>query len=659
MRVTPLSDPVTGLPSRPQLHVDLGLLAKDAESGTRLLGLLTLEGLADLEREQGAAAADELLKTLARRLHDALGGSGTAYCLGRDRFALLARPGRASAKTIVRAAAASLCEDRSGATVFARSESILIALGTSNATIVLPALEAEADAKALVEAERAAEKRENATAGRHMTRGAWLEHAGFGMSAGGLTLLELPEAPPLDAEEPPTPAGSAAIAAARRRGRKPSNPPPRRLPYLTVRVRFALSVALGLLWISLSAWIAWPWIEQLGHGISLPAAIVVVAGVALIPGYLNVQLVSSLLMDHPAPIDFDFDYPGITLLVAAYEEERNIALTLAYALDQDYPGRLCVILADDGSDDATASIARGLARMDGRLSVLEVPHGGKANALNAALAQAHTPLVATIDADTLLMPNALRRIVARMLLCPPDTVAVAGSVLARNSRAGLLTRAQTWDYFLGIGSIKRQQALLQSTLVAQGAFSVYDREALSAAGGWPDKIGEDIVMTWALIANGGGTSFEPTAVAFTEVPESLRHLARQRRRWARGMIEGLRSYGLALLRRRRPFAHSVAANMLFPYLDAMFTLVFLPGIVLACFGDFAIVGPMTLAVLPLNGLLAGIMYRRQRSSLSQAGLLVRRHMLGFVFYLLAYQFMMSPVSVAGYLEEIFDTGRRW
>jgi biofilm PGA synthesis N-glycosyltransferase PgaC len=660
MRATPLSDPVTGLPSRAQLRVDLGLLAEDLESGTRLLGLLTLEGLADLEREQGAASADQMLKALARRLHDALGGSGTAYCLDRDRFALLARPGRASAKTIVRAAAASLCEDRSGAEVFARSESILIAPGTSNATLVLPALEAEADAKALVDPERAVDTVDgDATAGRHTTRGAWLEHAGFGMSASGLTLLDRPEAPVIEIEEPPTLEGSAAIAAARRRDRRPSNPPPRRLPYLTVRVRFALSVALGLLWISLSAWIAWPWVEQLGRGISLPAAVVVVAGVALIPGYLNVQLVSSLLMDHPAPIDFDFSYPGITLLVAAYEEERNIALTLAYALDQDYPGNLRVILADDGSADATASVARGLARMDGRLSVLEVPHGGKANALNAALAQAYTPLVATIDADTLLMPNALRRIVARMLLCPPDTVAVAGSVLARNSRAGLLTRAQTWDYFLGIGSIKRQQALLQSTLVAQGAFSVYDREALSAAGGWPDKIGEDIVMTWALIANGGATSFEPTAVAFTEVPENLRHLARQRRRWARGMIEGLRSYGLALLRRRRPFAHSVAANMLFPYLDTMFTLVFLPGIVLACFGDFAIVGPMTLAVLPLNALLASIMYRRQRRSLSQAGLLVRRHLLGFVVYLLAYQFMMSPVSVAGYLEEILNTGRRW
>ena len=101
------------------------------------------------------------------------------------------------------------------------------------------------------------------------------------------------------------------------------------------------------------------------------------------------------------------------------------------------------------------------------------------------------------------MPDALRRVVSRMLLSPEDTVAVAGSVMVRNSRESLIAAAQTWDYFLGIGSIKREQALLQGTLVAQGAFSVYDTEALQTSGGWPDCIGEDIVMTWALLARGG------------------------------------------------------------------------------------------------------------------------------------------------------------
>lgn len=410
-----------------------------------------------------------------------------------------------------------------------------------------------------------------------------------------------------------------------------------------------------------SAWLAAPWIAQLSDAVSLPVALVLIAGLALVPGYLNVQLVSALLMDRPVPVDPGLvtSYPAMTLLVAAFEEQRTIAQTLAYALAQDYPGGLSVIVIDDGSRDETTAVASGFARVDGRVRVLSVPHGGKALALDAGLRAVHTPLVATIDADTLLMPGALRRIVARMLLSPSDTVAVAGSVMVRNSRGGVIADAQTWDYFLGIGSIKRQQALLQGTLVAQGAFSVYDCAALREVGGWPDCIGEDIVMTWALLDRGGRTTYEPSAVAFTEAPSTLRRLARQRRRWARGMIEGLRAYGVSLVRRHKTYAHSVIADAMFPYLDLVFTFAFIPGIVLAATGNFMIVGPMTLAVLPLNALLAGVMYRRQRSSLGEAGLRVRRAALGFALFFLLYQLFMSPVSVSGYLQELVHARRKW
>src|SRR5207245_1004080 len=167
---------------------------------------------------------------------------------------------------------------------------------------------------------------------------------------------------------------------------------------------------------------------------------------------------------------------------------------------------------------------------------------------------------------------ALRHAVARMLSSPPDTVAVAGSVLVRNSRQNTLARVQEWDYFLAIASVKRQQALFQGTLVAQGAFSVYRTTAVQRAGGWPNRIGEDIVLTWALITNGGRTVFEPSAIAFTDAPVSFRHFFRQRQRWARGMIEGLREHGRELLGSRRLYAHAVAANCVFPYLDTVYPI---------------------------------------------------------------------------------------
>ena len=261
-----------------------------------------------------------------------------------------------------------------------------------------------------------------------------------------------------------------------------------------------------------------------------------------------------------------------------------------------------MLVADDGSNDRTAELRpRASRRPIPASTVLSLPHGGKAQDPDRRRwSRCDTPLVATVDADTLLMPSALRRIVARLLISPPDTVAVAGAVFVRNSRSNFLTRAQEWDYFLGIASVKRQQGLFQGTMVAQGAFSVYRTAALNEVGGWPDRIGEDIVLTWAMMREGGRVGYERTAIAFTGAPRTSRSFARQRRRWARGMIEGLREHGGALLAEGRSNIHAVLVNFVFPYIDLVYSIAFPIGIVLALFGNFAIVGPMTLAVLPLN-----------------------------------------------------------
>ncbi len=436
---------------------------------------------------------------------------------------------------------------------------------------------------------------------------------------------------------------------------------PRRRPRLYIRLHLKLFlVALcSFGWAGLSIWLALPWIAELGHSITLPGAILVIGGIAILPGYLNANLVSSLMFDRPPPLRFDLEFPAITVLLACFNEEQSIEETLDYLCAQDYPAEMRVLVADDGSTDRTLELARQRARRDRRISVLELPHGGKARALSQGLAFVETPLVATDDADTLLMPFALRRAVARLLISPPDTVAVAGAVFVRNSRDNFITRAQEWDYFLGIASVKRQQGLFQGTMVAQGAFSVYRTAALEEAGGWPDRIGEDIVLTWAMMRRGGRIGYERTAIAFTGAPRDMRRLARQRSRWARGMIEGLREHGGALLAERKSFAHAVLVDFGFPYLDLAYSIALPVGIVLALFGNFAIVGPMTLAVLPLNLLLSGLMFHLSRKSFAEVGLRVRRNRVGFLAYLLTYQLFMSPVSVMGYGQELFGRKRRW
>lgn len=429
--------------------------------------------------------------------------------------------------------------------------------------------------------------------------------------------------------------------------------------YMPLKLRVLLTFGAGFVWLCFSTWLSRNWITSLGHDITLPLAVIAISGIALIPGYLNIQLITAILLDHPPALRFAVEYPVVSLLIAAYNEEESIAETMDYVLRSDYSGGFEVVVADDGSTDRTREIVAQYAARDPRVRLVEVDHGGKAEALNTALRTVKSPLVATIDADTLLMSYSLKRLVARLVASPPDTVAVAGAVLARNSRESLLTRAQEWDYFLGIASVKRGQALLQGTLVAQGAFSVYDTVALRLVGGWPNRIGEDIVLTWRLLLQGGRTAFEPTAVAFTDVPATWRAFARQRRRWARGMIEGLRDHGVGMVKSLNFYSHSVAGNFLFPLLDASFTLGFIPGIVMAATGNFAIVGPMTLLVLPLNAMLGGLMFLHQRRVFGQVNLRIRQNRRGMLFYFFCYQYVMSPISLAGYVMEAVRARRAW
>ncbi|MGZ4187116.1 MAG: glycosyltransferase [Solirubrobacteraceae bacterium] len=438
----------------------------------------------------------------------------------------------------------------------------------------------------------------------------------------------------------------------------PSRLPPG-VPYLRLRMRYWLIAVVSFAWAGFSLYIALPWIAQLGRLITVPLAAGVVVGIAIIPGYLNAHLLAALLLEKPPPLRFDREFPAVTVVVAAYNEAGRLGDTLSYLQRQDYPGSMRILVADDGSTDESRELVSRAMLADPRISLIALPHGGKAHALTTALAEVRTPLLATVDADTLLTRSALRCGVTRLLVSPPDTAAVAGSIMVRNSRSTLVTRAQQWDYLLGIASIKAAQSLTRGTLVAQGAFSVFDTEAVRAVGGWPDAIGEDIVLTWSLLRHGWRTTHEPQAIAFTSVPESLAGLVRQRRRWARGMIEGLRTHGIALLGTGRAFTQSIAADFALPYLDLVYTLVFPAGVVLACFGIFAIVGPMTLAVIPLNLFLAAVMYRRTREAFRAQALAVRHARFGFLLFMLGYQLLMSPAAVAGYAQELLRLRRRW
>lgn len=280
-------------------------------------------------------------------------------------------------------------------------------------------------------------------------------------------------------------------------------------------------------------------------------AIFLIYGIAIIPGFMNSFAALSLMMDRCPKRQPLAVYPGITMLVAAYNEAASIEDTLVSINKQKYPGKLQVIVINDDSQDEIAEIVRKAESRFPWLTLLDLKqNAGKAHALNEGLKLAEHDLVITVDADSYLHRIALINIVERYVADPPNTRAVAGKILVRNSRTNLLTKTQEWDYFLGISATKRPQFLYQGTLVAQGAFSIYDRNALIEVGGWPECVGEDIVLTWALLNAGYRIGHCEDACLFTNAPTTLKVFVKQRQRWARGMIEAFIKHPSILIKPR-------------------------------------------------------------------------------------------------------------
>ena len=106
-------------------------------------------------------------------------------------------------------------------------------------------------------------------------------------------------------------------------------------------------------------------------------------------------------------------------------------------------------------------------------------------------------------------------------------------------------------------------------------------------------------------------------------------------------------------------AFFVGIDFVIPFMDLFFTFVFLPGIVLALFGYYYVVGPTTLLVLPMAFLIVFFMYRKQQLVFKTLRLRVRQNLVGFIVYMLIYQIIMSPICVIGYVQEVLGTTKRW
>ena len=429
--------------------------------------------------------------------------------------------------------------------------------------------------------------------------------------------------------------------------------------YVPVKYKFAFSVIIALLWAIFSIWISIPWLQDLAKLTNWFWSIFIIFGIAIIPGFINAFLSSSLLFDNRPKKKIIETYPPITILISAYNEESSITSTIMSIRRQGYPGPYKVIVVDDGSTDSTIEKLKPLLKAFPWLDVLPLlENAGKANALNKALKLVETDIVITLDADCYLYKNALKNIVARYLSDPANTAAIAGSVLVRNSRNNFVTKCQEWDYFLGISAVKRVQSLFQGTLVAQGAFSLYESYVLKAIGGWKDTVGEDIVLTWDLLSRNYRVGFCEDAYCFTNVPTTWKQFIKQRQRWSRGLIEAFKLYW-KLLFKPKLITLLIWWNLLFPYLDVVYSIFFIPGIILAFFGIYWIAGPLTIILIPMAMLVNYIMFNKQIKTFKNNGLKVRKNKTGLFFYTLFYSIILQPAAVFGYIKELLFFPKKW
>lgn len=281
--------------------------------------------------------------------------------------------------------------------------------------------------------------------------------------------------------------------------------------------------------------------------------------------------------------------PPVTVLVPAYNEAQNIADVVRSLLGLEYP-EYEIMVVNDGSTDGTLDVLKSAylleASQRNRLSplrsggvrgiyrsasyphlwVIDKPNGGKADALNVGLEYCRTPLFCSLDADSALDRDALLRLV-RPFLEDSDTIAAGGIVrVANGSRfedghvtdvrlpSGWLARLQVLEYLRAFLAGRVGWSSTGVLLIVSGAFGMYRRELVVAAGGYsPKTVGEDMELIVRLHRfcrqqkRRYNISFVPDPVAWTEVPESLRTLARQRDRWQRGLMQSMSQHRTMML----------------------------------------------------------------------------------------------------------------
>jgi biofilm PGA synthesis N-glycosyltransferase PgaC len=300
----------------------------------------------------------------------------------------------------------------------------------------------------------------------------------------------------------------------------------------------------------------------------------------------------------------------VSIIIAAYNEEKVIRRTLETLLSSTYPF-LELLVVNDGSTDGTAAEVEAMALRDSRIRLINQPNSGKWAALNNATAQAQGDILVTLDADTVFTPETVANLVRQFAVDPDGRLgAVAGVVRVGNRERNLLTRWQGLEYLTQIGIERSAYAQLGAVPIIPGACAAWRKTAVTEVGGYSNStLAEDCDLTLSLHQAGWRVSQDDEALAYTEAPDHADALLAQRIRWTFGTLQAIFKHRNMLLRRR----HGWLGMAVLPYMvvSILVPIVFLPliavmGVLAVQNSGWAVVGVYFLLFLALHLLIAGV-----------------------------------------------------
>lgn len=238
------------------------------------------------------------------------------------------------------------------------------------------------------------------------------------------------------------------------------------------------------------------------------------------------------------------DYqPFVSVVIAAYNEEKVIGKAIRSILASDYP-ELEVIVVDDGSRDSTAKVVQEISNEYPNVRLIQKENGGKSSAVNRGFQEARGDIVVSLDADTILASNTISLMVRHF--ADPHVAAVSGNVKVGNRR-NVLTTWQHIEYITGFNLERRAFDELNCITVVPGAIGAWRKQLVKEAGYLSeDTLAEDTDLTLTLLRQGYRIVYEDKAYGYTESPEDVKSLIKQRYRWSYGTLQCLWKHRKAL-----------------------------------------------------------------------------------------------------------------